>query len=251
MDDSQLLRYSRHIMLPQIDLDGQAALLQSSVLIVGLGGLGSPAAMYLAASGVGHLFVNDFDLVDLSNLQRQILHTTADLGLAKTQSAREALLRLNPEIRVTVLEGRLAADALELAVTAVDVVLDCSDNLATRYAVNRACYLARKPLVSGAVIRFEGQLAVFRPGVGTSPCYDCLYPGLDELGETCSQTGVIAPLPGIIGSLQALEALKLLTRQPSAEGFLLLFDGFGLEWQRIRLIRNPECRVCGAAPEQL
>lgn len=249
MDDSQLLRYSRHIMLPQIDLDGQATLLQSSVLIVGLGGLGSPAAMYLAAAGVGHLFINDFDQVDLSNLQRQILHTTDDLGRAKTQSARESLLRLNPEIRVTVLEGKLEDGALEQAVTAADVVLDCSDNLATRYAVNRACCHAGKPLVSGAVIRFEGQLAVFRPGVGSSPCYNCLYPGLDELGETCSQTGVIAPLPGIIGSMQALEALKVLTRQPSTEGSLLLFDGLGLEWRQIRLPRNPECSVCGAAPE--
>ena len=247
MDDDQLLRYSRQILLPQIDLDGQERLRAATVLIIGLGGLGSPAAMYLAAAGVGHLLVNDFDTVDLSNLQRQILHTTADLGRAKTESARLSLQRLNPEVRITALQGRLSPEELLAASAEADVVLDCSDNLATRFAVNRACFDGRKPLVSGAVIRFEGQLAVFRPGVGESPCYNCLYPVADELGETCSQTGVVAPLPGIIGSMQALEAIKLLAVTPASRtGVLLLFDAMTLEWQRVRLPRNPECPTCGS-----
>lgn len=245
MDDRLLLRYSRQILLPQVDLAGQEALLGSSVLIIGLGGLGSPAALYLAAAGVGHLVVNDFDKVDITNLQRQIIHTTDDLGRAKTASARQALASLNPEIRITALEGRLSPEALEDAVAGVDVVLDCSDNLTTRFAVNRACFRRRKPLVSGAVIRFEGQLAIFTPGAGDSPCYNCLYAGADELGESCSQTGVIAPLPGIIGSMQALEALKLLAvKSTSSIGALFLFDAMSLEWQRVRLTRNPECPTC-------
>ncbi len=246
MDDDQLLRYSRQILLPQIDLSGQRKLLDATVFIVGLGGLGSPAAMYLAAAGVGHLLVNDFDRVDLSNLQRQILHATDDIGTAKTRSAMATLHRLNPEVRITPIGERLDEAGLETAMNQANVVLDCSDNLATRFAVNRACFRQGKPLVSGAAIRFEGQLAVFWPGVGDSACYNCLYPH-DEGGvETCSQNGVAAPVPGIIGSLQALEAIKLLTLPAYAPfNVLHLFDGLGFEWQRMRVTRNPDCATCG------
>lgn len=247
MKDSQLLRYSRHILLPQIDVDGQESLLDSRVLIVGLGGLGSPAAMYLAAAGVGHLIINDYDQVDLSNLQRQILHDTQTIGMPKTESAMRVLQRLNPDVKIGCQNQRLSEEGLEQAVKDVDVVLDCSDNLQTRFAVNRACFHQRKPLVSGAVIRFEGQIMVFHPGVGDSPCYSCLYQGVEELGETCSQTGVVAPLPGIIGSMQALEAIKILAmRDYTFTGRVLLFDAIAMEWQRIRLPKNPDCLTCGS-----
>ncbi len=245
MDDNQLLRYGRQILLPQIDIEGQARLFASSVLIIGLGGLGSPASTYLAAAGVGHLLINDFDTVDLSNLQRQPLHTTDDLGKPKTESAYNALKRLNPEVRLTVIDRRLDDAGLEDAMRDADVVLDCSDNLATRFAVNRACFSQGKPLVSGAVIRFEGQLAVFRPGIGESPCYNCLYQGVDELGETCTQTGVVAPLPGVIGSLQALEAIKLITLPDSVRtGVVMLFDALTMDWQKLVLPRNSGCPTC-------
>lgn len=246
MQDQQLLRYSRQILLPQIDIEGQTRLLASRVLILGLGGLGSPAAMYLAASGVGELVLNDYDRVDLSNLQRQIVHGTENLGEPKTESARKTLARLNPEIRLSTLDRRLEGPELDEAVAGVDLVLDCSDNFATRFAVNTACVKAVKPLVSGAVIRFEGQLAVFDPRNPDSPCYNCLYPSQGELAESCARTGVIAPLPGVIGSMQALEAVKLLSGLRSTEsGWLLLFDGLNLEWQRLVLPRNPRCPTCG------
>lgn len=245
MEDNQLLRYSRHILLPQIDIEGQQRLMQSSVLIIGLGGLGSPVAMYLAAAGVGHLVINDYDRVDLSNLQRQILHATPDLGLPKTASAADYLSRLNPDVRITPIDARLDAEQLEQLTIGVDVVLDCSDNLTTRFAVNRACFNQRRPLVSGAVIRFEGQLAVFRPGIGDGPCYNCLYQSPDELGETCSQTGVVAALPGIIGSMQALEAIKLLAiADYEPEPAVLFLDAMRMEWRRLKLPRNPACPTC-------
>lgn len=247
MQDEQLLRYSRQILLPQIDIGGQERLLASRVLIVGLGGLGSPAAMYLAAAGVGELFLNDYDRVDLSNLQRQIVHGSENLGEPKTASARKTLERLNPGIRITTLDLRLEGSELDEAVAGVDLVLDCSDNFTTRFAVNAACVRSGKPLVSGAVIRFEGQLAVFDSGRPESPCYNCLYATQGELAETCSQTGVIAPLPGIIGSMQALEAVKLLAGAgQSLAGWLLLFDGLHMEWRRLALRKNPLCPTCGA-----
>jgi adenylyltransferase/sulfurtransferase len=246
MDDNDLLRYSRQILLPRVDLEGQARLLESTALIIGLGGLGSPVATYLAAAGVGHLIINDFDTVDLSNLQRQPLHTTDNLGQPKTESARHALSRLNPNISLTCIGQRLDEAGLEASMLEADVVLDCSDNLTTRFAVNRACYRQGKPLITGAVIRFEGQLAVFRPGQGDSPCYNCLYQSEDELGETCTQTGVIAPLPGVIGSLQALEAIKLIAMPDTVRtGEVQLFDALGLDWQKLRLPRNPDCPTCG------
>jgi adenylyltransferase/sulfurtransferase len=247
MQDDQLLRYSRQILLPQIDIEGQERLLAARVLIVGLGGLGSPAAMYLAAAGVGELVLNDFDRVDLSNLQRQILHGTDDLGTPKTASAERALRRLNPGVKFTPIDRRLEGADLEQAISGVDVTLDCSDNFATRFAVNAACVKAKKPLVSGAVIRFEGQLAVFRPDLPESPCYNCLYGHQGELAESCTRTGVVAPLPGIIGSMQALEAIKLLAGfGQSLCGTLLLFDGLAMEWQRMSLKKNPRCPTCGS-----
>ena len=246
MEDPQLLRYSRHIMLPRIDIEGQQKLLDASVLVIGLGGLGSPAAMYLAASGIGHLVINDFDTVDLSNLQRQIIHGTPDLGRTKTRSASERLQQINPDIRITVMEGRLGPEELDRAMSQVDVILDCSDNLGTRFAINRACLRQQKPLVSGAAIRMEGQLAVFRPGVGDSPCYSCLYEGAEELPDSCARNGVIAPLPGIVGSMQALEAIKLLAvNDYDPTGRVYFFDAFSMDWRCLTLRRNPACSTCG------
>jgi molybdopterin/thiamine biosynthesis adenylyltransferase len=248
MEDTQLLRYSRQILLPQIDIAGQEKLLAARVLVVGLGGLGSPAAMYLAAAGVGELVLNDFDTVDLSNLQRQILHGTGNLREPKVESAQKALAHLNPEVRLTPIGHRLEGAELDRTVAGVDAVLDCSDNFATRFAVNAACVKAGKPLVSGAVIRFEGQLAVFTPGRDDSPCYNCLYADQGEWAESCVQTGVVAPLPGVVGSLQALEAVKVLLGigRPSP-GRLLLFDALSLEWHSMTLRKNPKCPTCGAS----
>ena len=246
MEDHQLLRYSRQILLPQMDLQGQEKLLESRALIVGLGGLGSPAAMYLAAAGIGELVLNDFDTVDLSNLQRQIAHGTDNLGEAKTFSAAKRLRSLNPEVRIATLETPLEGRALEQAVAGVDVVLDCTDNFATRFALNAACVKAGKPLVSGAAIRFEGQLTVFAPDRPDSPCYNCLYPNRGELAESCARTGVMAPLPGIIGSMQAMEAIKLVAGvgQPLV-GRLLLLDALSMEWRQLALRKNPRCPTCG------
>ncbi len=246
MQDNQLLRYSRQIMLPQVDIEGQQKLLDSRVLIIGLGGLGSPAAMYLAAAGIGQLVLNDFDAVDLSNLQRQIAHDTENLGINKVESAKHTLLRMNPEIQIDTLAHKLEGEELELEIEASDVVLDCTDNFATRFAVNRACVKTKTPLVSGAVIRFEGQITVFTPGYDDSPCYNCLYPEQGELEETCVRNGVIAPLPGIIGSMQALEAIKVIIGiGRTLRGHMLLLDALTMEWNRMNLRRNPLCPTCG------
>jgi len=247
MDDHQLLRYSRQIMLPQVDVAGQQKLLDSRMLVIGLGGLGSPAAMYLAAAGVGHLVLSDFDRVDLSNLQRQIVHDTDGIGQYKADSARQTLMRLNPDSRVEAVSHRLDRDELEKEVEAADVVLDCSDNFATRFMVNAACVKTSTPLVSGAVIRFEGQIAVFTAGEDDGPCYNCLYPDQGELAESCVRNGVIAPLPGIIGSMQALEAIKLILRigEP-LRGRLLLLDALTMHWHSMKLRRNPKCLTCGS-----
>ena len=247
MDDQQLLRYSRQIMLPQLDFEGQQKLFDARVLLIGLGGLGSPAALYLAAAGVGTLVLNDFDRVDLTNLQRQILHGTEDIGTAKTESARRSLARLNPDVCLETLDRVLEGDDLMREIARCDVVLDCSDNFATRFAVNAASVATGVPLASGAVIRFEGQVATFTPAVAGSPCCNCLY-GADggELGETCTQTGVIAPLPGIVGSMQALEAIKLIAGLGEPlRGRLLLLDALTMEWTQMRLRKNPRCPTCG------
>jgi adenylyltransferase/sulfurtransferase len=245
MDDQALLRYSRQIMLPELGIEGQQRLRESRALIVGLGGLGSPAAMYLAAAGIGTLALSDDDQVDLSNLQRQILHTSERIGLDKTRSAQAGLNALNPETSLVLHTGRLSGEALHAAVQAADLVLDCSDNFDTRFALNRACREARTPLVSGAAIRWDAQITVFdsRPG---SPCYRCLYPQDGEEELRCSENGVIAPLVGIIGAMQALEAIKLLcgVGEPLG-GRLLMLDALQMQWRELRLRPDPDCPVCG------
>jgi adenylyltransferase/sulfurtransferase len=246
MNDDQLLRYSRHILLPQVGIEGQERLRAARVLIVGMGGLGSPVALYLAASGVGHLVLVDHDHVEISNLQRQIVHTSASIGLAKVASAQQTLLGINPEITITTFGQRLDVDALMEQVGLADAVVDATDNFATRFALNRVCVAQKTPLISGAAIRMEGQVAVFRPDRPDSPCYRCLYKDMDELGETCSQTGVLAPVVGIIGSIQATETLKvLLDMGETLTGRLLLLDAYTMEWRSLRLHKDPQCPVCG------
>ncbi len=245
MNDTQLLRYSRQIMLPQVDIAGQQKLLNAKLLIVGVGGLGSPAALYLAAAGVGQITLCDDDHVDLSNLQRQISHYTSDIGMDKVISTQQTLNKLNPDVKVFAHKQRLAGDMLELAVSDADVVLDCSDNFSTRFAINAACVRQQIPLVSGAAIRFEGQVSVFTPGQNESPCYQCLYSDSGEELQNCAINGVLAPITGIIGSIQALEAMKLIMQVgQTLAGRLLLLDGLTMEWQTMRLKRNPSCRCC-------
>jgi molybdopterin/thiamine biosynthesis adenylyltransferase len=247
MNDQQLLRYSRHILLNEIGIEGQQRLLDARVLIVGLGGLGSPAALYLAASGVGQLTLCDHDRVDLSNLQRQIIHRTSTVDQPKVVSAQAALRDVNPEVECIALDIRAdAAQLLGLAGKA-DVVLDCSDNFATRYAVNRACLAQRKPLVSGAAIRFDGQVAVFDFRDEASPCYNCLFPEDSQAAELrCATTGVFAPLVGIIGTWQAAEALKLLIGiARGLSGKLLTLNALDMNVTRSTLSKDPACSVCG------
>jgi len=246
MDDRQLLRYSRHLLLGEMGHDTQERLLASTALVVGAGGLGSPAAMYLASAGVGRILLADGDTVDLTNLQRQILHREATVGLPKVESGRRAIAEINPDVEVVPLQTRLADGALEDAVARSTVVLDCSDNFATRHAVNRACVKAGVPLVSGAAIRFDGQLAVFDARRDDSPCYACLFPEGQETEEVrCAVMGVFAPLTGIIGTMQAAEALKLAGGFASPMvGQLLLLDARTMHIESIELPRMPDCPVC-------
>ena len=248
MNDDQLLRYSRHILLPEIGVEGQEAMLRARILIVGAGGLGSPAAMYLAAAGVGTLVLCDDDTVDLTNLQRQILHSADGVGRLKVDSGSATLHRLNPETRIVRVAERLQGARLDEEVAAADVVMDCSDNFATRHAINRACVRHRKPLVSGAAIRFDGQVSVFDLRDEDSPCYHCLFPEGQDLEEVrCAVMGVFAPLTGIIGTTQAAEALKLIVGcGTTLDGRLLLLDGLAMEWRSIALGRDPGCTVCGS-----
>lgn len=246
MNDQQLMRYSRQILLPQVDIEGQQKLLDARVLVVGVGGLGSPVAMYLAGAGVGHLVLTDFDEVDVSNLQRQIIHSEADIGTPKVTSARERLLRLNPDIEVTAVARRMDGSELAQQVAAVDLVLDCSDNAATRQLLNRICLHSKTPLVSAAAIGFEGQVTVFDFRQANSPCYACLYGENEDQQLSCSESGVIAPLVGVIGSVQALEALKLLIGiGESLAGRLLLLDAMSMSWQTLKLGKKTSCSVCG------
>jgi molybdopterin/thiamine biosynthesis adenylyltransferase len=248
MNDNQLLRYSRHILLDEIGIEGQSRLLAAHALVIGAGGLGSPAALYLASGGVGRITLVDDDVVDLTNLQRQIMHVTARIGQPKAESGKQALSEINPEIEVTALRERAGPERLGELVRDASVVLDCSDNFATRHAVNRACVAAGVPLVAGAVIRFDGQLSVFDPRAPGSPCYACLFPEDGKFEDAaCSSMGVFAPLVGVIGAMQAAEAMKLLIGTgKSLAGRLLLLDGRAMEWTSIGVARSPGCPVCSA-----
>ncbi len=246
MNNDQLLRYSRHILLPQMDVAGQQALLDATVLVIGLGGLGCPAAMYLASSGIGHLVLADADTVDLTNLQRQIAHGTGNIGMSKVASAAESIARLNDTVRVTKLDQRLEGDALDAAVKGADVILDCTDNFSTRFAINAAAVKYKVPLVSGAAIRLEGQVSVFDVRDAGNPCYQCLYQDGDDMQLSCSESGVMAPLVGIIGTLQALEAIKLITGIGSTlTGRLLFLDAQTMQFREMKLKKNPACPCCG------
>ncbi|MEY3219096.1 MAG: hypothetical protein RIT27_453 [Pseudomonadota bacterium] len=247
MNELQTQRYSRQILLPQVGEIGQMKLLKSRVLIIGLGGLGSPAALYLAAAGIGQLVICDYDRVELSNLQRQILHTTDHLGQTKASSALQRLKAQNPDIDIIALDYLLDDEMLEKQVFLADVVLDCSDNFPTRFAINRACVKARKPLVSGAAIRFEAQLTVFNPQQPLSPCYECIYKDIGGEGDTCSRLGIFAPLTGVIGSLQAAETLKiLLDIGDTLCGKLLIMDALTMEWRTIKVPKDADCPICSS-----
>jgi molybdopterin/thiamine biosynthesis adenylyltransferase len=249
MNDEELLRYSRQILLQGFDVEGQEKLAAGSVLLIGAGGLGCPAAMYLASSGVGHLVICDDDDVELSNLQRQIGHATSDIGKPKVVSLQETLLALNPAVRVTAISHRLSPDELDQWIGRVDLVLDCTDNFESRFLLNEHCYRKQKPLVSGAAVRSEGQLAVFDFRQPESACYCCLYPDVGrEEAANCSENGVLAPLVGVIGSLQALEAIKLLSGYgESSSGRLLVMDVRYGEWRELVLKQRPRCPICSGA----
>ena len=247
MNDNQLLRYSRHILLPKIGYEGQEKLTKSHALIVGAGGLGSPAALYCAASGVGKLTICDFDTVDLTNLQRQIIHTTQSVGINKAVSAQQMIVEINPEIIVQTVQQKSTEAEFKALVENADVVIDCSDNFATRYALNRVCFALKKPLVSGAAIGFEGQITVFDFRYENNPCYHCLFPDTGEESDLrCATNGVYAPLVGMIGTAQAAEALKLIMNiGESLQGRLLLLDALSMEWRTIKLSKDRACVVCG------
>lgn len=249
MNDDQLSRYSRHILLPEIDIEGQQTWLNSRVLIVGAGGLGGPAALYLASAGIGHLVIADADSVDLTNLQRQIIHSQNSIGQLKVDSAKQRLLDINADIKVTTIPLRLEGEPLEQQVAAADLVLDCSDNFSTRHAINAACVKYQKPLISGAAVRFDGQVAVFDTRNPEAPCYHCLFPAQgDDRDMPCASFGVFSPLVGLVGSLQAAEALKVLASTGiPLTGRLLLIDLLSTEMRCIRVPRDPACPVCQAA----
>lgn len=245
MNDEQLLRYNRHIMLPQIDVGGQQKIHHAHVIIFGLGGLGSPAAMYLAAAGIGELTLVDPDTVELTNLQRQIVHHDSNIGETKVSSARKNLRQINSEPKINTIQKKLDDQSLLDALEQVDVVIDATDNFESRFAINQACVTLKKPLVSGAAIRFEGQISVFDSRQTDSPCYRCLYSESGVDNETCSENGVLAPVVGVIGSLQALEAIKIVCGigEPLT-GRLLLFDALSLQWRSMNFKKDPGCPVC-------
>jgi molybdopterin/thiamine biosynthesis adenylyltransferase len=246
MNDNQLLRYSRHILLSQVSYEGQNKLMTSHAVIVGAGGLGSPVALYLAASGVGTLTICDFDVVDLTNLQRQIIHTTQSVGINKAVSAQQTIYEINPEVIVNTVQQKSTEDDFAALVAPADVVIDCSDNFATRYTLNKLCVKLKKPLVSGAALGFEGQITVYDMRSNTSPCYHCLFPDNGEDTDLrCATNGVFAPLVGMIGTTQAAEALKVLMGiGESLQGRLLLLDALAMEWRTIKLSKDPACIVC-------
>ena len=247
MTDEQLLRYSRHILLDELGVEGQQRIMQAHALVIGAGGLGSPAALYLGTAGVGRITLVDHDTVDLTNLQRQIAHTLARVGQPKAQSAQQAIAAINPEPRVRVVAQRADARLLDEWVPAADVVIDCCDNFATRHAINAACVRHAKPLVSGAAIRFDGQISMYDTRDVQSPCYACVFPPAEDFEETlCATMGVFAPLVGIIGTMQAAEALKLLAGVGSSlVGRLQMLDARSMQWSEVRVPRNMRCAVCG------
>jgi len=246
MNDHELLRYSKQIMLPQIDIEGQQKINDSTILIIGMGGLGSPTALYLAAAGVGHLVIADFDQVELSNLQRQIIHRTADIGDDKVNSAKTKLLELNPNIKVTIANEIMHSDNLVSLIKDVDIVLDGTDNFESRFEINKVCVESQKPLISAAVIRFEGQISVFKGYEVDQPCYQCLYSEEGNGRESCVENGVLAPVAGLVGTMQALQAIKvLLGIGEQLCGELLLIDGLDLSFRKVKIAKDPECPICG------
>ncbi|MCY4015477.1 MAG: molybdopterin-synthase adenylyltransferase MoeB [Gammaproteobacteria bacterium] len=245
MNDDQLLRYSRQIMLPEFDVAGQDALLDAHALIVGLGGLGSPAALYLAAAGIGSLTLVDHDTVEVSNLQRQIIHDQHSLGRDKVASAADRIAAINPDTQVRTVAANLDEPRLREIIADVDVVIDGTDNFAIRYAINKACFAQRRPLVSGAAIRMEGQVAVFDPRRADSPCYQCLYADAADVVLNCAENGVAAPLVGIVGSIQAMEAIKVVARVgDTLTGYVLYLDAKRMELRKLKLSRDPNCPTC-------
>ncbi len=245
MNDQELLRYSKQIMLPQIDIEGQQKINDSTMLIIGMGGLGSPTALYLAAAGVGHIVIADFDQVELSNLQRQIIHSTSDIGDDKVNSAKTKLLDLNPNITVTVANEIMHSDNLASLIKDVDIVLDGTDNFESRFEINKACVECHKPLISAAVIRFEGQISVFKGYEVDQPCYQCLYSEQGDSRESCVENGVLAPVAGLVGTIQALQAIKvLLGLGEQLCGELLLIDGLDLSFRKVKIVKEPECPIC-------
>lgn len=248
LDDEALLRYSRHILLDEWGVTGQERLANAHALVIGAGGLGCPAALFLASAGVGTVTIADHDRVDLTNLQRQIAHDTTGVGQLKVESLRQRMNAINPLVNVVTIAQKLSGDVLQSAVASADVVLDCTDRFTARHAINRACVKAKKPLVSGAAIRFDGQVSVFDSRVETSPCYHCIYPETSDFEETaCAEMGVFAPLVGIVGSMQASEALKLLANIDGAEtlcGRLLTIDAKTMEMCQLRVKRDTSCSVC-------
>lgn len=246
LDDEQLLRYNRQIMLPEIDVKGQQALLSSRVLIIGLGGLGSPVALYLSACGVGRISIADPDKVELSNLQRQIAHAEKDIERDKVYSCKEAMTALNHEIEIRTLATSLQGDALFKEVALADIVVDCTDNLSARFAINKACVTTTTPLVSAAAIRWEGQISVFHPGLKHSPCYHCFHDESRQIDQNCANNGVLGPVVGVLGSMQAIEVVKLITQSgETLIGRVLLFDALTMQWETMILQPRPGCKVCG------
>ena len=246
MNDHELLRYSKQIMLPQIDIEGQQKINDSKMLIIGVGGLGSPTALYLAAAGVGHIVIADFDQVELSNLQRQIIHSTSDIGDDKVNSAKAKLLELNPNITVTVANEIMHSDNLASLIKDVDIVLDGTDNFESRFEINKACVECHKPLISAAVIRFEGQISVFKGYEVDQPCYQCLYSEQGDGRESCVENGVLAPVAGLVGTIQALQAIKvLLGIGEQLCGELLLIDGLDLSFRKVKIVKDSDCPICG------
>jgi len=246
MNDQELLRYSKQIMLPQIDIEGQQKIIDSTILIIGMGGLGSPTALYLAAAGVGHIIIADFDQVELSNLQRQIIHRTSDIGDDKVNSAKSKLLELNPNIKVTIANELVHTDNLSSLIKGVDIVLDGTDNFESRFEINKACVEFQKPLISAAVIRLEGQISVFKGYEKEQPCYQCLYSEEDSGRESCAENGVLAPVAGLIGTIQALQAIKvLLNLGEQLCGVLMLVDALDLSFRKVKIVKDSECPICG------